>query len=64
MHGTRNSNNTRVGSIISFACNRGYRLVGLTAISCNRDGNWTGRIPTCQGNVLVIVIHRCPELSS
>ena len=45
----RDINNTRVGSIMSFTCNRGYRLVGLSSIMCNRDGNWNGRVPVCQG---------------
>ena len=47
-NGYRKSNETTVGSKIEFACDTGYKLVGLDAIVCQQYGNWTGPIPECQ----------------
>lgn len=49
VNGVRDTNSTKVGTEMTFACNKGYRLVGLPMISCVRNGNWTGSIPKCEG---------------
>ena len=36
--------------VASFSCNRGYRLTGRDSevLSCDQDGRWEGRQPSCQ----------------
>ena len=48
-------NETRrtIGTRVSFACPRGYRLEGPPEIVCQQPGSWTpDNVPTCQGTYL------------
>ena len=47
-NGYRKGNETTYGSKIEYACNKGYKLIGLDNIICQKYGNWTGQIPKCQ----------------
>ncbi|XP_068600025.1 E-selectin-like [Brachionichthys hirsutus] len=38
----------------SFACDQDYSLEGRELLTCDRHGNWTGQIPTCQASLLQI----------
>ena len=40
-----------VGTNISFTCNSGYTLIGISFSSCQTNGSWNSPPPTCrQGN--------------
>lgn len=43
------------GSIISYACNEGYRLEGVDRRACRADGSWDQPIPSC-------LIVECPPV--
>ncbi|XP_046581283.1 uncharacterized protein LOC124288796 [Haliotis rubra] len=43
------------GSICSFQCIDGYKLVGKSEISCKENERWTFDVPTCQAT-------ECPQL--
>ena len=38
---------THLGSVVQFKCNRNYHLSGVSSISCEEDGQWSGESPTC-----------------
>eukprot|EP00058_Branchiostoma_floridae_P019749 XP_002605239.1 hypothetical protein BRAFLDRAFT_92287 [Branchiostoma floridae] len=35
------------GDVATFICNPGYKLVGTSARTCQSDGTWSGKSPTC-----------------
>ena len=34
-------------SVAHYTCNEGYRLVGISIITCQLDQQWSGPSPTC-----------------
>ena len=54
---TTASNN--YNSVVSYACNSGFRLVGSATRTCQADGTWSGEHPRCIG-----MKHRVKECSS
>ncbi|KAI8506512.1 hypothetical protein Bbelb_159390 [Branchiostoma belcheri] len=34
--------------VVHFTCNKGYKLVGPSSLTCLSDGTWSGRSPTCR----------------
>ncbi|XP_078589338.1 sushi, von Willebrand factor type A, EGF and pentraxin domain-containing protein 1-like [Branchiostoma floridae x Branchiostoma japonicum] len=34
--------------VVTFTCNRGYELNGVSSVTCQADGTWNGPIPRCQ----------------
>jgi hypothetical protein len=38
------------GSVVQFACHRGYRILGVSSLICLENGSWSHPIPVCQGN--------------
>ncbi|KAI8513776.1 carbohydrate binding [Branchiostoma belcheri] len=34
--------------VVHFTCNKGYRLVGSSSLTCQSDGTWSGSSPTCR----------------
>ena len=47
-NGTVTFVNTFVGSLVSYRCNDGFKLVGDSLHICSIDGSWTGVVPLCQ----------------
>ncbi|XP_019626211.1 PREDICTED: uncharacterized protein LOC109471363 [Branchiostoma belcheri] len=41
---------------ITFTCNSGYQLNGVSSVTCQADGSWSGRVPTCTAS--------CPTLTA
>ncbi|XP_035685561.1 uncharacterized protein LOC118422151 [Branchiostoma floridae] len=39
------------GDVVDFTCNSGYRLQGAPSVTCQADGQWTSREPTCTEQV-------------
>ena len=52
---------TSDGSMASFRCTNGFKLVGAFSITCNEDGTWNLPPPKCVGmiNVLITGLHIC-----
>ena len=40
----------KVGSIVYYECNTGFRLEGPKSRLCRFDGKWTDSLPSCVGN--------------
>lgn len=57
-HGRTLSASSTFGSIASFVCNTGYRLIGAEIIECLSNGQWNESQPACQ-----IVSCAAPPLS-
>ena len=43
---------TTFGQTATYNCNTGYNLVGLSTLTCQATGNWSGSAPTCAGMLL------------
>ncbi|XP_053178932.1 P-selectin [Scomber japonicus] len=60
-HGTVNCSHPyslfSYGSHCDFECNEGFLLRGISATTCNKSGEWSQDVPTCQPK-------RCPTLNS
>ena len=45
-----------LGSVVTFRCNRGYKLYGYSTLKCLSRGNnnayWNYQVPTCR-NILI-----------
>ncbi|XP_035673047.1 E-selectin-like [Branchiostoma floridae] len=33
--------------VVTFTCNTGYQLNGVSSVTCQADGTWSGPVPTC-----------------
>ena len=39
-------------TVLRYECNEGYELTnGHLELSCQKDGQWSGKAPNCTGNV-------------
>ncbi|XP_078620076.1 C-type lectin lectoxin-Lio3-like [Branchiostoma floridae x Branchiostoma japonicum] len=36
------------GDVVTFICNPGYKLVGTSTRTCQSDGTWSAKLPTCK----------------
>ncbi|XP_043938591.1 inactive serine protease PAMR1 isoform X2 [Protopterus annectens] len=62
LNGTGNIMNgfATFGSVIQFACNNSYTLVGNEQSICQKDGQWTSKQPICE-KVPEEKLENCPE---
>ena len=44
------------GSTATYSCVRGYRLVGDETRTCQDDGEWSGREPVCECELLANMV--------
>ena len=44
-----------VGDMVVFECDEGFRLSGKKKITCESDGQWSDRFPTCKGKFTKIL---------
>ena len=44
------TDSTNVGSVCTFACSSGYRIVNSTSstLTCGQDGNYDNQAPACE----------------
>lgn len=47
---------TSVGSVATYTCFPGFRLVGNQRRTCQTNGQWTGSTPTCSGKAMLTVM--------
>lgn len=40
-----------VGSEVTFSCEEGFQLTGVTKLTCMESGQWSHPIPYCEGVV-------------
>lgn len=45
-----NGGRVRLGDVVTFSCQRGYRLVGEPSITCTSAGVWSAPRPFCDEN--------------
>lgn len=50
VNGTRAGNVFNVGSTVTFKCDLGFDLQGISSATCGVDGMWSSQLPTCSGN--------------
>lgn len=49
---TSDSNNVgassyKIGALLKYRCERGYKIVGEPLSTCENTGIWSGRVPIC-----------------
>jgi len=52
--GTRSTAANSYNTVVTYACNSGFSLVGLATRTCQADGTWSGEHPRC-------IAADCPE---
>ena len=57
------TNERNAGSVVSYRCNFGYQLAGLTSSfrTCLLNGSWSQRDPTCQGGLPLKILEDYSE---
>ena len=48
-NGTREGDVFNVGSTVTFECEKGFDLEGISSVICGVDGRWSTQAPTCSG---------------
>ncbi|XP_051818518.1 sushi, von Willebrand factor type A, EGF and pentraxin domain-containing protein 1 [Antechinus flavipes] len=48
-NGHSSGNIYTVGGEVTFSCEEGYQLIGVTKITCLESGKWSHQIPFCEG---------------
>lgn len=47
--GSTNAGNTyRIGALVKYRCERGYKVIGESLSTCEDNGQWSGVTPCCQ----------------
>lgn len=55
-HLTLVEHNTSYGGRAVFRCAWGYRLTAPPGVECEVDGQWSGPVPSCEGEVYTVVV--------
>lgn len=37
----------KIGALVKYRCERGYKMVGNPLSTCEDNGQWTGDVPQC-----------------
>ena len=56
LSGTPLKNTYAYNEVITFACSEGYYLIGATSTTCGNSGHFQGTLPTCAGQIRLILI--------
>ena len=49
INGQQIAHNNTFGSIVTYSCNAGYRLMGPRTVICMANGQWNGSQVSCEG---------------
>ena len=67
-NGTVTASQTTFGQVATYECNMGYKMQGISIRTCQPDGFWSVKEPTClpkgTGIVYIQVIKDCSKLFS
>ena len=55
-HLTLVEHNTSYGGRAVFRCAWGYRLTAPPGVECEVDGQWSGPVPSCEGEVYTVPV--------
>jgi hypothetical protein len=55
-HLTLVEHNTSYGGRAVFRCAWGYRLTAPPGVECEVDGQWSGPVPSCEGEVHAVIL--------
>ena len=56
------STGTSFGDVARYSCDTGYTLSGTAEITCQVDGQWSGRVPACKGEIMQCIEINCAVL--
>lgn len=45
---TNSGNTYRIGALVKYRCERGYKVIGESLSTCEDNGQWSGVTPKCQ----------------
>lgn len=37
----------KIGALVKYRCERGYKILGMASGICEENGQWSGDIPNC-----------------
>jgi hypothetical protein len=57
-HLTLVEHNTSYGGRAVFRCAWGYRLTAPPGVECEVDGQWSGPVPSCEGEVYTVIVFK------
>ena len=55
-HGSMEDNTDAVDTVVTFSCDRGYRLQGSEKRKCTTQGTWDGVEAKCIGQLLIYIV--------
>lgn len=41
------ANSYKIGSLVKYRCERGYKVIGEPLSTCEDSGQWSGDVPKC-----------------
>lgn len=47
----------RIGALVKYRCERGYKVIGESLSTCEDTGVWSGATPKCQCNNKIVSYH-------
>ena len=61
-NGRVNTSTGNVGDVARYSCDSGYTLSGTAERTCQADGQWSGRVSTCKGEIMQCIEINCAVL--
>jgi len=47
----------KIGSLVKYRCERGYKVIGEPLSTCEETGQWSGEVPQCVCKLLRPAMH-------
>lgn len=44
---SKNQQTYKIGALAKYSCERGYKIVGESLVTCEENGFWSGQVPEC-----------------
>lgn len=55
---TTSGNTYRIGALVKYRCERGYKVLGESLSTCEDNGKWSGVTPKCQCKIFLCILRK------
>ena len=55
-NGQSNYTSITVGSIVTYTCEAGYKLTGVSRQTCQSNGQWSDSQPSCDRELIYVLV--------